>query len=147
MCRQQTEQREKSDWERPTHLACYPPPPPHLLCQSISPTSQRIRMRTLGSVVLVELTQLCSDSCSQLSRFYVDFHLCAPENHVLYIWLHVVNRTFFFFFFLIFIIFVRQVNPKPCKLKTHIKRRPCIFEIIGYTKYQIQLIMFYMESY
>ena len=63
---------------RETHTSCllHPLPPPK---------SQSTRLRTLGSVVLVGLTWLCSDFCSWLSQLYVDFHLPSQKSSILYL--------------------------------------------------------------
>ena len=66
---------------RATQALCLLPPSPRLL-HSVPPTSRRTQMRTFGSVVLVGLTQLCSDFRFRLSRFCVDFSLHKPKNRV-----------------------------------------------------------------
>ena len=82
---------EKRVTERdPCILLVTPLPPAYV---TVSPISQRTRMRMLGSVVLVGLTRLCSDFCSWLSRLYVDFRLHAPEKRAYLIL--VVSRNFF----------------------------------------------------
>ena len=82
----QEQQREKECWETPTHWCLLTPSP--RLRHSVPPTSRCTLMRTFGSVVLVGLTRLCSDVCSRLSRFCIDFHLRAPENRVYLITRH-----------------------------------------------------------
>ena len=61
--------------------------------------SRHTRMRMFGSVVLVGLTRLCSDFCSRLSRLCVDFHLCAPENHVYLIKRHKLINSYNIYYF------------------------------------------------